>query len=184
MTLQQMKYFVAVADSGSISEAAKRLFAAQSSVWGAVQAVESHYGITAFLGSPKGVTLTGEGKELLIEFKGILNRLYYLDERYEGRKENNHGLYVSAQHHICGMDSFVSILKSVEAEEYHVGFRESKTSEAFEQVEKGLADLGIIFLAEQSKGQMMQELRGRCSAIHGCVRGLADKVSLYRREYQ
>ena len=77
-----------------------------------------------------------------------------------------------------------SILKSVEAEEYHVGFRESKTSEAFEQVEKGLADLGIIFLAEQSKGQMMQELRGRCSAIHGCMRGLADKVSLYRREYQ
>ena len=116
--------------------------------------------------------------QLLIEFKGILNRLYYLDERYEGRKENNHGLYVSAQHHICGMDSFVSILKSVEAEEYHVGFRESKTSEAFEQVEKGLADLGIIFLAEQSKGQMMQELRGRCSAIHGCMRGLADKVSL------
>ena len=173
MTLQQMKCFVAVADSGSISEAAKRLFAAQSSVWGAVQAVESHYGITAFLRSPKGVTLTGEGKELLIEFKGILNRLYYLDERYEGRKENNHGLYVSAQHHICGMDSFVSILKSVEAEEYHVGFQES-----------GLADLGIIFLAEQSKGQMMQELRGRCSAIHGCVRGLADKVSLYRREYQ
>ena len=70
--------------------------------------------------------------QLLIEFKGILNRLYYLDERYEGRKENNHGLYVSAQHHICGMDSFVSILKSVEAEEYHVGFRESKTSEVFE----------------------------------------------------
>ena len=122
--------------------------------------------------------------QLLIEFEGILNRLYYLDERYEGRKENNHGLYVSAQHHICGMDSFVSILKSVEAEEYHVGFRESKTSEVFEQVEKGLADLGIIFLAEQSKGQMMQELRGRCSAIHGCVRGLADKASLYRREYQ
>ena len=51
------------------------------------------------------------------------------------------------------MDSFVSILQSVEAEEYHVGFRESKTSEVFEQVEKGLADLGIIFLAEQSKAK-------------------------------
>ena len=29
-----------------------------------------------------------------------------------------------------------------------------------EQVEKGLADLGVIFFAEQLKGQMMQELRG------------------------
>lgn len=161
MTLQQMKYFVAVADSGSISEAAKRLFAAQSSVSEAVRAVETHYGITAFVRTPKGVTLTSSGKELFIEFKGILNRMYYLDLKFEDKKDQNHGFYVSSQHHICGMDSFMSIIKSMDAEEYHVGFRECKTSEVFDQVEKGLADLGIIFFAEQSKGQMMQELRGR-----------------------
>ena len=90
MTLQQMKYFVAVADSGSISEAAKRLFAAQSSVSEAVRAVEGHYGIKAFLRTPKGVMLTGDGKELFIEFKGILNRLYHLDLKYEDKKESNH----------------------------------------------------------------------------------------------
>lgn len=161
MTLQQMKYFVAVADSGSISEAAKRLFAAQSSVSEAVRAVETHYGMTAFLRTPRGVMLTSEGKELFIEFKGILNRLYYLDLKYEDKKDSNHGFYVAAQHHICGMDSFLSMMHSLETEEYHLGFNECKTSHVFEQVEKGLADLGIIFFAEQSKGQMMQELRGR-----------------------
>ena len=87
MTLQQMKYFVAVADSGSISEAAKRLFAAQSSVSEAVRAVEGHYGIKAFLRTPKGVMLTGDGKELFIEFKGILNRLYHLDLKYEDKRK-------------------------------------------------------------------------------------------------
>ena len=161
MTLQQMKYFVAVADSGSISEAAKRLFAAQSSVSEAVRAVEGHYGIKAFLRTPKGVMLTGDGKELFIEFKGILNRLYYLDLRYEDKKDSGHGFYVAAQHHICGMDSFMSIIQSLDVPEYNVGFRECKTSGVFEQVEKGLADLGVIFFAEQLKGQMMQELRGR-----------------------
>ena len=32
MTLQQIRYFISVAESGSISEAAKRLFTAQSSI--------------------------------------------------------------------------------------------------------------------------------------------------------
>ena len=73
--------------------------------------VEGHYGIKAFLRTPKGVMLTGDGKELFIEFKGILNRLYHLDLKYEDKKESNHAFYVAAQHHICGMDSFMSIIQ-------------------------------------------------------------------------
>ncbi|MFQ7034110.1 LysR family transcriptional regulator [Blautia wexlerae] len=37
MTLQQIKHFINVAESGSISEAAKRLFTAQSSISSAVK---------------------------------------------------------------------------------------------------------------------------------------------------
>lgn len=48
MTLQQIKYFINVAESGSISEAAKRLFTAQSSISSAVKEIENTYGITAF----------------------------------------------------------------------------------------------------------------------------------------
>ena len=49
MTLQQIKYFINVAESGSISEAAKRLFTAQSSISSAVKEIENTYGITAFI---------------------------------------------------------------------------------------------------------------------------------------
>lgn len=40
MTLQQMRYFIGAAESGSISEAAKRSFTAQSSISGAIKEVE------------------------------------------------------------------------------------------------------------------------------------------------
>lgn len=161
MTLQQMKYFITVAESGSISEAAKRLFAAQSSVSSAIKEVEIYYGITAFLRDSKGVWLTKEGEELLIEFKGVLKRLEYLDEKYAGKTYHSQGFSVSTQHHICGMDSFLSVVKSMDTEEYKFGFHECKTSEVLERVEKGMDDLGIIFFAEQSKGRMVQELRNR-----------------------
>ena len=57
MTLQQMRYFIGAAESGSISEAAKRSFTAQSSISGAIKEVEN-YGITAFVRDSKGVRLT------------------------------------------------------------------------------------------------------------------------------
>ena len=113
MTLQQMRYFIGAAESGSISEAAKRSFTAQSSISGAIKEVENTYGITAFVRDSKGVRLTRSGEELLIEFKGILNRLDYLDEKFNGSKDHPLGLSVSSQHHICGMNSFISIINSL-----------------------------------------------------------------------
>lgn len=49
MTLQQIRYFISVAESGSISEAAKRLFTAQSSISSAIKEIENTYDITAFI---------------------------------------------------------------------------------------------------------------------------------------
>lgn len=38
--------------------------------------------LAAFIRESTGVRLTRSGEELLIEFKGILSRLDYLDEKY------------------------------------------------------------------------------------------------------
>lgn len=161
MTLQQMRYFAMAAESGSISEAAKRLYAAQSSVSSAIKEIETVYGITAFLRDSKGVWLTKEGEELLIEFRGILNRLDYLEEKYSGKHYSQHGFSVSAQHHICGMDSFISVINQMSEPDYKFGFHECRTSEVLERVARGMDDFGIIFFAEQSKGKLIQELRNK-----------------------
>lgn len=48
MTLQQLRYVIAVADHGSMNEAAKALFISQPSLSGAVKELEKELGFELF----------------------------------------------------------------------------------------------------------------------------------------
>ena len=61
MTLQQLKYVTTIANIGSISEAAKRLFVSQPSLTKAIKELEKEMGITIFDRTNKGITVSKEG---------------------------------------------------------------------------------------------------------------------------
>lgn len=65
MTLKQLHYITTAADTGNITEAAKRLYISQPSLTAAIHDIEEEYGITVFLRSNKGITLTPDGEEFL-----------------------------------------------------------------------------------------------------------------------
>ena len=65
MTFKQLKYVTEVADTGNITEAAKRLFIAQPSLTASIQELEKEYGITIFKRNKKGIEITPEGEEFL-----------------------------------------------------------------------------------------------------------------------
>ena len=65
MTLKQLQYVVTVAETGNITEAAKKLFIAQPSLTAAVHELEKEYGIIFFSRSNKGIELTPDGEEIL-----------------------------------------------------------------------------------------------------------------------
>ena len=58
MTVQQLKYILKVAEVGSITEAAKMLFISQPSLSNSIKETEKEAGITIFLRSRTGITLT------------------------------------------------------------------------------------------------------------------------------
>jgi DNA-binding transcriptional LysR family regulator len=60
MTLQQLKYVIEIANSGSMNEAAKRLYISQPSLSNAVKDLENELGINLFLRTNKGILLSGE----------------------------------------------------------------------------------------------------------------------------
>ena len=65
MTIQFLKYIVAVAEIGSITEAAKQLHVSQPSLSAALKAAEKEVGFEIFTRSRSGVALTKEGVEFL-----------------------------------------------------------------------------------------------------------------------
>ena len=60
MRVQQLKYILKVAEVGSITEAAKLLFISQPSLSNSIKETEKEAGITIFLRSRNGITLTNK----------------------------------------------------------------------------------------------------------------------------
>ena len=82
MTLVQLRYLIAVAQCGSISAAAHRLFVSQSSLSVAVRDLERETGVTVFERSRKGITLTREGVELLAYARQVVEQADLMEQRY------------------------------------------------------------------------------------------------------
>ena len=62
MTLQQLKYVITVANTGTITEAANRLFISQPSLTNAIHELEKEMNITIFnRGGFSGICKTGFG---------------------------------------------------------------------------------------------------------------------------
>jgi len=60
-----LRYFVAVADEGQITQAARRLFMAQPALSQAISQLESELGLRLLDRHPRGVTLTDAGEAFL-----------------------------------------------------------------------------------------------------------------------
>jgi DNA-binding transcriptional LysR family regulator len=74
MELRHLRYFVVVGETLSFNKAAAKLRIAQPALSRQVQDLEDEIGVDLFSRSPRGVTLTAEGKLFLEEARAILQR--------------------------------------------------------------------------------------------------------------
>lgn len=72
VTLRQFRYFVAVAESGSVAAASRVLNIAQSAVTKSMQELEDELGRRLFERSPRGMLLTPEGHRFLASAHKVL----------------------------------------------------------------------------------------------------------------
>ena len=85
MTLQQLRYLIAIAETGSMSAAAKRMYASQSNLSIAVKELEREFGIEIFTRTNRGVALTNEGNELLAYARQIVEQANMLEAHYASK---------------------------------------------------------------------------------------------------
>ncbi|MNI24898.1 HTH-type transcriptional regulator GltC [compost metagenome] len=148
MTLQQLRYAIEIANSGSMNEAAKRLFVSQPSLSNAIKELENELGITIFERNNRGISISAEGVEFLGYARQIIEQTEFMENRYTGKKRSPIYFSVSTQHYPFVVDAFVKLMKENRVTEYNFSLRETQTYEIIEDVRTLRSDLGILYINE------------------------------------
>ena len=138
MTLQQLKYVTIVAETGTITEAANRLYISQPSLTSAIHELEKEMNIIIFNRTNKGINITKEGGDFLGYARQVLEQAAILEDKKQ--------FCVSTQHYSFAVNAFVDLIKKYGQDEYDFSLRETQTYEIIEDVAKMRSELGILFL--------------------------------------
>lgn len=161
MTLQQLRYLIAIAQSGSISSAAHELYISQSSLSMAVKDIERECGVTVFERSTKGITLTREGTELLGYARQVVEQADLMEARYSKQeKPIAQRLAIASQHYAFPVEAFLEFVKDYEGEGYTFCLSETRTAEIIEDVKSFRSDIGILYTStfnEQVIGKALED---------------------------
>ena len=146
MTLQQLKYVVAVAEAGTITEAADRLYISQPSLTNAIHELEKEMPVQIFNRTNKGISLSKEGESFLGYARQVLEQAAVLEDKYKGSSGGKKQFCVSTQHYSFAVNAFVDLIKEYGQEEYDFSLRETQTYEIIEDVGRMRSEIGILFL--------------------------------------
>ena len=151
MTLQQLKYAVTVAECGTISAAAEKLFISQPSLTTAIRELEAEMGVTIFSRTNRGVIVSREGEEFLGYARQILSQAQLLQERFSGREQGEKRFAVSSQHFNFTVLAFSRLVQNFRGPRYSFHFRETTTYEVLEDVSQLRSEVGILALNEDNE---------------------------------
>ncbi|MGE0800786.1 MAG: LysR family transcriptional regulator [Lautropia sp.] len=85
MELRHLRYFLAVAEAGNLTQAARKLHIAQPPLSVQIRQLEDELGVPLFVRHPKGVRLTAAGEALLPAARDALDRVLRLREIVAGK---------------------------------------------------------------------------------------------------
>ena len=148
MTLQQLRYVIEVAKTGSMNVAAKQLFVSQPSLSMAIKELENDVHISIFERTTKGVVITAEGEEFLGYARQIINQVELLEDKYIEAGQIKKKFGVSAQHYSFAVKAFVEMVKGFDMDKYEFAIREARTYDVIHDVVTGKSEIGILYTNE------------------------------------
>lgn len=151
MTLQQLRYVIAVAENGTVSGAAKSLFISQPSLTNAIRELEKELQINIFLRTNKGVVLSNEGSDFIGYARQIIEQADLLEDKYINYKRHKKKFSVSTQHYSFAVNGFVDVIKEFGYDNYDFTLRETQTYEILQDVSQLKCEVGILYLSSENE---------------------------------
>ena len=166
MTLQQLKYIITVAETGTITEAANRLYITQPSLTNAIHELEKEMHIVIFNRTNKGITLSREGEDFLGYARQVLEQAAILEDKYKNGNGGKKQFCVSTQHYSFAVNAFVDLIKEYGQDAYDFSLRETQTYEIIEDVARMRSEIGILFLNDFNEAVLQKLLKSQDLEFH------------------
>lgn len=151
MTIQQLRYIIAVVENGSITEAAKKLYISQPSLSNSIKDIEKEAGITIFIRSRSGIALTKEGAEFTGYARQVIQQMELLEGKYISHLPPKTRFGVSTQHYTFTTNAFVEMVEQFGQERFEFILNETQTHQIMEDVKNRFSDLGILYLCKNNE---------------------------------
>jgi len=155
VTLQQLKYIIAIAECGSITSASQKLLIAQPSLSKSVSELEKEMGITIFYRNSRGAYLSDEGSKFLTYARQVIEQADLLECQYKHKNSVRRIFSISAQHYAFVVNAFVALVKEYGENKYEFTLRESRTNDIIEDVRLSRSELGVLFLSNFNREIML-----------------------------
>lgn len=159
MTLQQLKYVITVAETGTISDAAKKLFISQPSLTNAVRELEKEMGITIFDRTNKGISVSKDGEVFLGYARQVLEQASLLESTYKNQPDRKQQFCVSTQHYSFAVNAFVDLIQEYGSENYDFSLRETQTYEIIDDVARMKSEIGVLYINDFNKAVMKKIMK-------------------------
>lgn len=166
MTLQQLKYVITVAETGTITEAAKKLYISQPSLTNAIHDLEKEMNVEIFHRTNKGIDISKEGEDFLGYARQVLEQAAILEDKYKNGSGGKKQFCVSTQHYSFAVNAFVDLIQQYGQEEYDFSLRETQTYEIMEDVAKMKSEIGILFLNEFNEKVLRKLMKANDLEFH------------------
>ena len=169
MTIQQLEYLVAIAQSSSISQAAQKLYISQSRVSKSVKQLENELGFDLMDRNYKGVVFTPKGEEFLREAYSLVENFHIMEDHYSRPDHEKIRYTVSSQHYIFAVEAVSRLLNELD-DHYSLGLREHRTSKIIRDVATRSSQMGFIFYYQFNEQFILRELaRNDLEFHHFCT---------------
>ena len=169
MTLQQLSYAIAISEAGSLNKASEVLYVSQPSLTESLKELEKELGITIFIRSGRGVTLTPEGSDFILYARQVINDYSELVERFDSTKNFKKKFGVSTQHYSFAVKAFVELVRDNDTSRYELAIRETRTQQVISDVANLKSEIGIIYLSEFNKRAIGKLLRTANLEFHPLI---------------
>ncbi|HCS14298.1 MAG TPA: LysR family transcriptional regulator [Lachnospiraceae bacterium] len=166
MTLQQLRYVIMVAETGTITEAAGKLYISQPSLTNAIHELEKEMNLVIFNRTNRGISLSKEGEEFLGYARQVLEQASILEDKYKGKGGGKKQFCVSTQHYSFAVNAFVDLIKEYGQDEYDFSIRETQTYEIIEDVAHMRSEIGILFLNDFNEVVLQKILKSNDLKFH------------------